>query len=405
MTHTCRGCKAPLSHVFADLGRSPLSNAFKTEDELAHGETTFPLKVYVCDKCWLVQLPEFVSPDTIFTDYAYFSSVSPTWVEHAKTYADEMMERFKLGSDSLVVEVASNDGYLLQHFVGRTKVQGIEPAANVAVKALAKGVPTLVKFFGADTAHRIVKYGAGRADLIHACNVLAHVPDIHDFVEGFKVLLATRGTITFEFPHLTNLIKYSQIDTIYHEHFSYLSLAALLPIFEAHGLMMYDVEHLPTHGGSLRLFVGHAEYHHAPTMRLVATLAVEEAAGIKKLETYTGFAKEAVQIKLALLEFLIENDGLVVGFGAPAKATTLLNYCGVGPELLPFTVEDSPAKINKFIPGVQIPILPVHALIDVNPGAILIFPWNLRAPIAKKLRDMKYMGKFVTAIPTLYVFD
>jgi SAM-dependent methyltransferase len=409
--YKCRGCGCSLVHVFANLGRSPPSNAFRTLEQLDEPEMTLPLRVFVCRECQLVQLPAYEKPENIFNEYAYFSSYSPTWVEHMRRYAAAMTAKHRLGAQSLVLDVASNDGYLLKHFKEfGVPVMGVDPAKNVADIAIAAGIPTFKAFFGEALARDMV-VGHGRADLINATNVLAHVPDIHDFVEGFRIMLQPAGTITFEFPHVLNLIRECQLDTIYHEHYSYLSLRALEPIFKTHDLRVYDIDQLPTHGGSLRLHVCHAYDYHAAIVAndeaIYNIQALEVGAGLHELETYTSFASEPQRVKVDFLDFLIrqkKRGKMIVGYGAPAKATTLLNYCGVGPELISYTVDATPAKQWKYIPGVQIPIFPEEELVKDRPDFVVIFPWNLKDPIMQKAKVIReWGGKFVTAIPKLQI--
>ena len=408
MTYRCRACGTPLKTIFADLGRSPPSNAFRTVEQLDQPEYTLPLRVYVCNECQLVQMPAYDKREQIFNEnYAYFTSTSPTAVKHAEDYVVAMARRLHLNGESLVVEVASNDGYLLQHFKDLdVPVLGVEPALNVADIALKKGINTYVDFFGEGPAEEI-KSGYGRADLIHAANVLAHVPNIHDFVSGFKILLKPQGTITFEFPHLLNLIKGVQLDTIYHEHYSYLSLWALEPIFSQHDLRVYDVEYLPTHGGSLRLYVCHEDAQITEVSTVNELRAQEALLGIGTMEYYASFASAIVSVKQQLLKFLLDRqfDGhRVAGYGAPAKATTLLNYCGIDQDLIKYTTDLSPSKIGKFIPGTHIPIVDESVLFKNSPDYLLIFPWNLKASIVPKLHPFLPNTKFVTAIPKLVIF-
>ena len=389
MIYYCRGCSATLTTTFADLGRSPLSNEFKTAEELECAESTYPLHVFVCDVCKLVQLPHHVYPGKIFNEnYAYFSSVVPSLVAHAKNYADQMMERFHLDENSFVVEAGGNDGYLLQHFKDKTQVLNVEPSASVAKISREKGIPTTEVFFGYKGALSVLETQP-HADLIHGANVLAHTPVLRDFIAGLALLLKPEGTITLEFPSVQKLMKDTQLDMIYHEHYSYLSLLALEPIFKKHKLRMYDVEHLSTQGGSVRLYVCHDAAPFSATEALVVTMGEELMCGMGEIDVYTEFAAKCVQVKLSLLEFLIQakrNGCRVAGYGAPAKATTLFNYCGVGPELLPYVVDETPAKIGKFIPGVQIPIY--HPGIQPNhlePTHYLILAWNLAKVIRAKI--------------------
>lgn len=404
----CRSCGAPLTETFVDLGVSPLANSFLKQEKLQAMEPFYPLHVYVCAECFLVQLEEFESPDHIFSDYLYFSSFSQAWLDHANAYAGKMVDRLGLGAGSLVVEIASNDGYLLQYFQQRgVPVLGVEPAANVAKVAEEKGVPSHVAFFGVETATRLKAEGKG-ADLMAANNVLAHVPDINDFVAGFKILLKPTGTITFEFPHLQRLIAENQFDTVYHEHFSYLSLLALDKVFARHGLAVYDVERLPTHGGSLRLFVRHAEDGSRPVTAAVEDVRAGEAeAGLHLIDTYRSFGRKVVETKREVLRFLIEAHAAgkrVVGYGAPAKGNTLLNYLGVGPEFVAFTVDRSPYKQGLYLPGTRIPILSPDAIIEAKPDYVLILPWNLKDEIVAQMAEVRsWGGKFVVPIPTVQV--
>ncbi len=406
---SCRICGAPLSRTFANLGTSPLANAFIHPERADRMEPFYPLHAFVCDACFLVQLAEYETPHAIFGDYAYFSSYSESWLRHAAEFAAMMVGRFGLSSASLVVEVASNDGYLLQYFRERgVPVLGVEPAANVARVAAEKGIPSETAFFGAATARRLRE--AGRApDLMVANNVLAHVPDLHDFVEGFRILLAPDGIATFEFPHLLRLIEHNQFDTIYHEHFSYLSLGVVEKLFAQHGLTLFDVEDLPTHGGSLRIFLRHAANAAIAVGPAVAALGRQERSfGLDRPETYAAFAERVVAIKCALLDFLIttrRRGESVVAYGAPAKGNTLLNYCGVGPELIAFTVDRSPHKQGLLLPGARIPIQAPELIEAAAPDYVLILPWNLRAEITAQLGFIRRSGgRFVVPIPALEVF-
>ena len=404
----CRYCGSALGRTFVDLGRSPLSNAFLTADQTRLAEPHYPLHAYVCESCLLVQLESFETPENIFGDYLYFSSFSEFWLRHAAAYAARMTAELDLGAGSLVVEVASNDGYLLQYFKQRgVGVLGVEPARNVAEVARQKGIPTEVAFFGVATAQRLTKRGKS-ADLICANNVLAHVPDLNDFVAGFKVLLKPSGTITVEFPHLLRLIEERQFDTIYHEHFSYFSMLVVQKVFARHGLTVFDVDRLPTHGGSLRIHACHAEeLARIPTENVHAVLALEHAAGLADLATYERFGETVIDVKCQVLEFLVgarRAGKSVVGYGAPAKGNTLLNYCGIGPELLRFTVDRSPHKQGRFLPGVQIPIFAPEIILDVRPDYVFILPWNIKDEIIEQMRAVRdWGGKFVVPIPSVQV--
>ncbi len=401
----CRGCDAPLSHSVVDLGLSPPSNALTPPEALGGAETFYPLHAYVCERCLLVQLDVFASPEELFRDYRYFSSYSTTWLAHAAAYAEEMTRR-GIGPNSRVVELASNDGYLLRNFVARgVPVLGIEPASNVAAVARENGVPTLDEFFGVALALR-VRRDFGAADLIVANNVLAHVPDLNDFVGGFAALLAPDGVATIEFPHLLRTLAGMQFDTIYHEHFSYLSLLALLPLFARHGLEIVEVTELPTHGGSLRVFVAHRGTR--PIDASVArVLAAERAAGLEQVETYAAFGARVARIKDDFVAFLIDakhRGKRVAGYGAAAKATTLLNYAGVRSDLIAYVADKSPHKQGNAIPGVRVPIVAPDRIRLDRPDYVVIFPWNVESEIRAELTDVRaWGGKFVLAIPKLRV--
>jgi SAM-dependent methyltransferase len=404
----CRFCGAALEHVFVDLGMSPPSNALLTSERLTKMERYYPLKAFVCSRCFLVQLEEFESPQEIFSDYAYFSSYSTTWLEHCKRYAGETIDELRLGSGHRVVEIASNDGYLLQYFVERgVPVLGVEPAANVAATAIAKGIPTEVAFFGAQTAGRLSAVH-GSADLIVANNVLAHVPDINDFVEGVRILLAPGGRATFEFPHLLRLMELNQFDTIYHEHFSYISALTAAQIFSKHSLKIVRIQHLPTHGGSLRIWVAHEAAGVDAEATVDAALEAERAYGLDRIETYERFPARAESVKRRLLEFLIEaRDGgqRVAAYGAAAKGTTLFNYCGIGTDFVDFVVDRNPHKQNRFMPGCHVPIYDPERVAERRPDFLLILPWNLRDEIAKQMTHIReWGGRFVVPIPQLEVF-
>ncbi|HEX4562639.1 MAG TPA: class I SAM-dependent methyltransferase [Gemmatimonadales bacterium] len=406
----CRFCSTPLTHTFVDLGMSPLCESFLAAEQLDRMEPFYPLHVRVCDRCWLVQLEAYVGGEEIFTDYAYFSSFSTSWLAHAERYTDAMIQRFGLGPKSYVVELASNDGYLLQYFVARkVPCLGIEPAANVAQVAEAKGVPTLVKFFGVETARELVRQGR-RADLLLGNNVLAQVPDLNDFVGGMKVLLAPTGVITIEFPHLLKLVAENQFDTIYHEHYSYFSLLTAEKIFAAHGLTLFDVEELSTHGGSLRIYGRHQEDTSKPVgARVEALRAREQRAGVDTVPYYQSFGAQVEETKRALLDFLIDakrQGKRIVGYGAPGKGNTLLNYCGVGRDFLDFTVDRNPHKHGKYLPGTHIPILQPEAIADARPDYILILPWNLKDEIATQLAYVReWGGRCVVPIPTTQILS
>ncbi len=398
----CRFCRVPLTRTFVDLGRAPLSNAFLSADQLRLPEAHYPLHAYVCDNCLLVQLEEFASPETIFGDYLYFSSYSDAWLRHAEAYAARMIQRLQLDARSLVVEVASNDGYLLQYFrQGGIDVLGVEPAANIAEVARAKGIATEVAFFGVTTARRLA--AVRQADLICANNVLAHVPDLNDFVAGLAILLKPLGTITVEFPHLLRLIAERQFDTIYHEHFSYFSLLSVDRVFAHHGLKVIDVDRLSTHGGSLRIYVCHSTAGRERTERFHDVMAEELAAGLAEAAAYERFGAAVIDVKCDVLEFLISarREGkTVVGYGAPAKGNTLLNYCGVGPELIRFTVDRSPHKQGRYLPGSQIPIFAPEQILTARPDYVFILPWNLRDEIVGQMHAVRdWGGRFVVPIP------
>jgi SAM-dependent methyltransferase len=373
-------------------------------------EPFYPLHVWVCDRCFLVQLEEYVAPSDIFSEYAYFSSYADTWVEHCRRYCEKMRTELGLGQKSLVVELASNDGYLLQHFVALgVPVLGVEPAANVARVAIAKGVRTDVAFFGVETARRIAAQ-YGRPDLLLGNNVLAHVPDLNGFVAGMKILLKDGGVLTMEFPHLVQLMQNNQFDTIYHEHFSYFSFTTVSAVFAAHGLTLFDVEELPTHGGSLRIYGRHADDGHKPvTARASSLIERERAAGIESLETYRSFAENVKETKRKLLECLIaikRAGKSIAGFGAPGKGNTLLNYCGIRTDFLDYTIDRNPYKQGKFTPGTHIPILHPDAIRETRPDYVLILPWNLREEAMRSLDYIRsWGGRFIVPIPAVTVID
>ena len=405
---TCRACGTALEHTFADLGVSPLANSYVPMAKAREGEMMFPLHAHVCATCFLVQLEEFESPENIFSDYAYFSGFSTSWLHHAEAYVAAMVKRFHLGAATKVVEVASNDGYLLQYIVKRSiPVLGLEPAANVAKVAIERGVPTTIAFFGEDTARRLLAEGHA-ADLTVANNVLAHVPDILDFTAGFKTLLKREGVGTFEFPHLLRMIEHKQFDTIYHEHFSYLSLKVVAAILARNDLRIFDVEEWPTHGGSLRVFFCHEAASHRATSEVERILAEEQAAGLSELAGYTRFTDAVVAIKCASLKALIalrEEGKVVVGYGAAAKGNTFLNYCGIGPELVRAVADRSPHKQGALLPGSRIPVVSPDALLAMRPDYVLILTWHLKEEVTAQMAEIRdWGGKFITAIPALNIF-
>jgi len=404
---TCRFCKAPLSTSMADLGSTPLSNSYLKESDLERMEPTYPLHARVCGECFLVQLEAFESPQHIFSDYLYFSSYSDSWLAHAKAYADKTSKRFGLGGAHRVIEIASNDGYLLRWFKDLgVKVLGIEPAANVAKVAEENGIPSRVLFFGKETARLLADAGE-TADLMAANNVLAHVPDLNDFIGGFPIVLNPEGVLTFEFPHLLQLMIHRQFDTIYHEHFSYLSLLTVARMVEAHGLRVFDVEELPTHGGSLRVYVCHKQAAHAESPAVGALIAREKEFGLADLKRYAAFQEEVKAVKRDLLEFLIraKREGKsVAGYGAPAKGNTLMNYCGIRQDFIDFTVDRSPHKQNTWLPGTRIPVSAPDRIREEKPDYLLILPWNLKDEVMKQMADIRaWGGKFVVPIPTVQV--
>ena len=404
----CRFCQAPLTHSFVDLGMAPPCQPHIAPEQLNSMEPFYPLHAYVCDRCFLVQLEEFVGASDIFSEYAYFSSYADSWVAHAKRYADRMYELLGLSEQSSVMEIASNDGYLLQHFLARkVPVLGIEPAANIARVAEEKGIRTVVKFFGQDTAREIAA-AHGKPDLLLGNNVLAHVPDLNDFVAGMKILLGERGTLTMEFPHLHRLMDENQFDTIYHEHFSYFSLMTVEMVFAKHGLTLFDVEELPTHGGSLRIYGRHEEDTNRPVSdRLTALRERELGDGFATLERYSSFGEQVRATKRNILSFLIEAKAAgktIVGYGAPGKGNTLLNYCGIRTDFLDFTVDRNPYKQGKYTPGTHIPILPPEAIRDAKPDYVFILPWNLRDEIVSAHDYVRaWGGQFVVPIPKIEI--
>ena len=407
----CRHCNKKLTLSLVDLGTAPPSNAYLTEERLDHPELWFPLRVLVCDRCWLVQTEDFARADELFdADYAYFSGFSSSWLVHSERYVDAMVERFELGEDSHVVEIAANDGYLLQYVKVRgIPCTGVEPTASTAAAARNKGISIIEDFFGVELAHRMNSESLS-ADLMAANNVLAHVPDINDFVAGFTKLLKPEGVATFEFPHLLKMIEQSQFDTIYHEHFSYLSLTAVSSIFETNGLTVFDVEELPTHGGSLRVFAQRSDHgSHILKSSVVTILDAEAAAGLTRFEGYLGFQDRADRIKDELLEFLIKakHEGKrVAAYGAAAKGNTLMNYAGIGPDLIEFVVDRNPAKAGKFMPGSRLPIIAEQHLKDFRPDYVLILPWNLCEELTKQMHYITdWGGKLIRAVPNLCILD
>jgi SAM-dependent methyltransferase len=407
-SHHCRSCGASIQHSFVDLGMSPLCESYVSPEQSNAMEPFYPLHAYVCEQCWLVQLLEYVSASEIFSHYAYFSSYSSSWLRHAEDYVRMITRRLRLLREEQVIEIASNDGYLLQYFVQQGhKVLGIEPAANVAEAAVKKGVPSRVAFFGRKLASELVQEGL-RAKLLLGNNVLAHVPDLNDFVGGLKILLAADGTITMEFPHLQRLIEGNQFDTIYHEHFCYFSFLAVATVFKSHGLRIYDVEELSTHGGSLRIYAGHQDWPGAVETERVRGLRERELnLGYDRIETYQCFRRQVEATKWSLLEFLIKvrRDGKhVAGYGAPGKGNTLLNYCGIRTDLLDYTVDRNPFKHGKFLPGTHIPIFSPEKIQETRPDYVLVLPWNLRDEIVKQLEFIReWGGKFIVPIPMLEV--
>jgi len=409
-TKPCRFCGAGLERTLVDLGMSPLCETYPSAADFSRGEVYYPLHVYVCENCFLVQLEEFQHPENIFSEYAYFSSYSDSWLRHSENYCDKMAQRFGLNEQSFVAEVASNDGYLLQYFVERNvPVLGIEPAANVARVAEEKRVPTLVRFFGSQLANDLAAQGRC-ADLVLGNNVLAQVPDLNDFVEGLRILLKPQGVLTLEFPHLLRLIERNEFDTIYHEHFSYFSFLTAKRILEAHGLRVFDVEELPTHGGSLRVYACRAENQNNKLASDVGRLIAEEKkAGQDSLGGYQSFALRVKDTKLAFVEFLLtaaRQGKTVAGYGAPGKSATLLQYCGIGKDLIQYTVDRSPYKQGRFLPGSHIPIYHPDRISETKPNYVVILPWNLKDEIMDQLQFIyEWGGRFVVPIPELAVYE
>jgi SAM-dependent methyltransferase len=408
VARACRFCNAPLARSFADLGMSPLANSYVPAERASAMEPYFPLHAWVCERCWLVQLEAFETSENIFGDYAYFSSYSSSWLEHAKRYTRQVSHRFGLGAQSLVVEIASNDGYLLQYFMEQgIPVLGVEPAANVAETAVAKGIPTEVRFFGVQTATALAAAGR-QPDLLLGNNVLAHVPDLNDFVAGMKILLKPGGVITMEFPHLRRLVEQCQFDTIYHEHISYFSFCSVQRVFAHHGITLFDVEELPTHGGSLRIYGRHTEDESKPVSDRVLELRHrEQKQGYEGIDLYDRFAETVRETKRALLTFLVDAKRAgkqIVAYGAPAKGNTLLNYCGVGTDFIDYTVDLSPHKQGHLLPGTRIPVHAPDRIRETRPDYVLILPWNLKDEIVDQMADVAdWGGRFVVPIPRVHV--
>jgi len=405
----CMFCGTELRHTFVDLGMSPLCESYVSSEQLNQMEPFYPLHVFVCENCFLVQLEEYVSPENIFTEYAYFSSYSDSWLQHMRLYSDKIVDRLRLNSQSFVVEVGSNDGYLLQNFVAKgIPVLGIEPAANIAKIAVEKGIHTLIEFFSEKLARQLAEEGR-RADLIAGANVLAQVPNVNDFVEGIKILLKPRGVVTIEFPHLMRLMEENQFDTVYHEHFSYFSFLTVEKIFAAHGLTLFDVEEIPTHGGSLRIYGCHkGEVSYPVGARVTELRAREERLGFTRLGHYFSFAEKVRETKWKLLEFLIKakREGKsIAGYGAPGKGNTLLNYCGIRTDFIDYTVDRNPYKQGKFLPGTHIPIFPPNKIKETKPDFVLILPWNFKDEIMSQMSHIReWGGHFVVPIPEVTVY-
>jgi SAM-dependent methyltransferase len=405
----CRFCQAGLQRTFVDLGMSPLCESFLTQEQLNQTEPFYPLHAYVCEECFLVQVEEYVGPERIFSEYAYFSSYSRAWLEHAKSYTDMIVSRLALDHTSQVIELGSNDGYLLQYFMARgIRVLGVEPAGNVAAAAIAKGVPSTTRLFGLETARELLAEGH-HPDLIVGNNVLAQVADLNGFVAGMKKLLKSGGVITMEFPHLLRLMDENQFDTIYHEHFSYFSLMSTERIFAAHGLTLFDVEEMWTHGGSLRIYARHQEDAARPVgPRVRALLAREKTVGLDRPDRYAAFAEQVRETKRRLLEFLIgakRQGKSIAGYGAPGKGNTLLNYCGIRTDFLDYTVDRNPYKHGRFTPGTHIPIYPPEKILETRPDYVLILPWNLKDEIMEQMSAVQsWGGQFVVPIPDVKVY-
>jgi len=410
INNKCRFCSSLLKTTFADLGMSPLSNSYLSPEDLNRMEPFYPLHAFVCEKCYLVQLQEYQSPDKIFSDYSYFSSFSETWLKHAQNFVSYIIKRYEFDNTKQIVEVASNDGYLLQYFHERGfPVLGIEPAKNVAEAAINAGIPTTVKFFGVQTAEELASNGK-KADLLIGNNVLAHVPDLNDFVKGLKILLKSDGIITMEFPHLMRLIEGSQFDTIYHEHFSYFSFTSVENIFFEHGLTIFDVDELSTHGGSLRIYACHSEDQSKMTNERVRNLIErEEVDGFKDLKLYMTFNEKVKATKRSILDFMNKNKNegkSIVGYGAPAKGNTLLNYCGIGKDYIDYTVDRSPHKQGYFLPGTHIPIYHPDKIKETLPDYVVILPWNLKDEIMEQMAHIRdWSGQFVILIPEIKIYS
>jgi 2-polyprenyl-3-methyl-5-hydroxy-6-metoxy-1,4-benzoquinol methylase len=406
--YRCRFCDEALKYPFVDLGTSPLANSYLKEKDLHRMEPFYPLCAYVCESCFLVQVPVFESPEDIFSDYAYFSSYSDSWLKHAKDYVDSMIDRFGFDADTQIVEIASNDGYLLQYFKEKgIPVLGIEPAKNVGKAALEKGIPTIIQFHSEKTAKELSVKGI-QADLLIGNNVLAHVPNLNDFVRGMKIILKSDGIITMEFPHLMRLMEENQFDTIYHEHFSYFSLISVNKIFSEHDLSIFDVEELPTHGGSLRIYVSHAEDSSKALSKKVNALMTNELAmGFDKLDHYLAFGEQVKTSKLKILDFLVEakREGKsIAGYGAPAKGNTLLNYCGIRTDFIDYTVDRNPHKQGCFLPGTRIPIFHPDKFVETKPDYVIILPWNLKDEIMEQMAHIHSWGaSFATLIPDVTI--
>jgi hypothetical protein len=408
--NTCRFCGQNLKHTFVDLGMSPLANSYLKPEDLLRKEVYYPLSVYVCEGCYLVQLPVYQTPEDIFNDYAYFSSYSDSWLKHAKSYTDFMVTRFGYGSESQVIEIASNDGYMLQYFQEKSiPVLGIEPARNVAQAAIKAGIPTLVEYFGTKTAQELAADGK-QADLLIGNNVLAHVPELNNFVEGMKIILKKNGVITMEFPHLMRLIEENQFDTIYHEHFSYFSFTTVEQVFDRHGLILFDVEELSTHGGSLRIYARHHDDNSKPIGERVLKLKnKEQEAGVKRMDNYLSFGERVKETKRTILEFLIKakREGKnIAGYGAPAKGNTLLNYCGIQTDFIDYTLDRSPYKQGQYLPGSHIPIFHPDKIQETRPDYLVILPWNLKEEIMEQMSHIReWGGRFVVFIPEPKVYS